>query len=92
MIRPPWDWLVLHNEGPALARNVEAEVVSLDDAPPPSIFGLDNLFGFQVDLQSGQKMPFPIERAGEDAEMVQVTVRWTDEAGSHEEPYQFQIH
>jgi hypothetical protein len=91
-IRPPWEWLTLHNEGPALARDVEAEVVSLDDSPPPTISGLGNLFGFQVNMQPGQTMPFWIERAREDAEMVEVTVRWTDEAGSHEEPYQFDIH
>jgi hypothetical protein len=74
--------LVLHNEGPARARNVEAE---LEEGPQiPSVIGLDAL---PVDLQPGQQMRFTVAAAMGDAMTFRVTVRWTDEAGDHEEPF-----
>jgi hypothetical protein len=74
--------LVLHNEGPALARNVEAE---LEEGPRiPSVIGLEAL---PVDLQPSQAIPFLVPLAMGDATMFRVTVRWTDEAGGHEERY-----
>jgi hypothetical protein len=87
---PPLDsWLVLYNEGPALARSIEAEVASLDGKPVPQIFGIEAL---PVDLQPGQHLTFRIPMALEDAVMVRVMVRWTDGAGDHAEPFALQIH
>jgi hypothetical protein len=78
------DWLTLHNEGPALARSVQAEIESLDGDPLPTFDGMEVL---PVDLQPDQPIVFSIIRAMADADMIRVTVRWTDEGGGHEEPY-----
>jgi hypothetical protein len=77
--------LILRNEGPALARGVNLEVEEGPQVPP--IFGLEAL---PVDLQPGQTMSFQTPVAYEDATMLRVTVRWTDEAGDHEEPFTLQ--
>jgi hypothetical protein len=77
-------WLVLRNDGPALARGVEL----VDEGPQaPRVMGLDLL---PVDLQPAQQMVFPIPVGHADDPIVRVRVRWTDEAGKHEEPYTLQ--
>jgi hypothetical protein len=83
--RGPDSQLVLHNEGPALARGVNAEVeyLGMDDWWPP-VIGLDLL---PVDLQPGLDMAFEIPVAPEDPVMLRVLVRWTDGAGEHEMPF-----
>lgn len=74
--------LVLHNEGPALARDVEVEV---EEGPQvPSVIGLEAL---PVDLQPGQQRRFIVAVGVKDATTFRVSVRWTDEAGGHEEPF-----
>jgi hypothetical protein len=78
------DGLVLHNEGPALARGVRVQVESLDGDPLPTFDGIEVL---PVDLQPDQQLVFLILRAMADASTWRVTVRWTDEGGDHEEPY-----
>lgn len=78
------DFLTLHNEGPALARGVGAEIVSLDEDPLPFIDGIEAL---PVDLQPGQPITFAVSHAAGDANTLRVTVRWADESGDHEEPY-----
>jgi hypothetical protein len=80
--------LVLHNEGLALARGVQAEVESLDGNPLPIFEGIDVL---PEDLQPGQPITFQIIGASGDADTVRVTVCWTDEAGDHEEPWTLRI-
>jgi hypothetical protein len=74
--------LILRNEGPALARNVEAELV--EGPQIPSVIGLEAL---PADLQPGQEMPFIVAIGLRDAAMFRITVRWTDGAGGHEERY-----
>jgi hypothetical protein len=86
--RPGVDELVLHNEGPALARGVQAEIESLDGNPLPTFDGMDVL---PVDLQPDQPIMFLIIRAMADADMMRVTVRWTDEGGDHQEPYTLRL-
>jgi hypothetical protein len=78
-------WLVLHNDGPAVARGV-----GLTDEGPktPRVMGREIL---PVDLQPAQSMVFPITVAHSDDPVVRVLVRWTDDAGDHEEPYTLQI-
>ena len=77
--------LVLRNEGPALARDVDALVRYLDeDDVFPPVIGLDVL---PADFQPGQEMRFPIPVALGDPVMLRVLVRWTDGAGEHEEPF-----
>jgi hypothetical protein len=86
----PISWpvlLVLRNEGPALARDVQVQV---EEAPHvPTVNGLEVL---PVDLQPGQPMTFHMPVAMGDAATIRVTVRWTDGAGGHEEPFTLQIH
>jgi hypothetical protein len=77
--------LVLRNEGPALARGVEALVGCFSWGPSsPPVIGLDVL---PVDFQPGQDMRFPIPVALGDSVMLRVLVRWTDGAGEHEQPF-----
>jgi Flp pilus assembly protein TadB len=78
--------LVLHNEGPALARGVEVELE--EGQQIPGIIGIEAL---PVDLQPGQRMPFIVSVGLADAMTFRVTVRWTDEAGGHEEPFTLSI-
>jgi hypothetical protein len=79
-------WLVLRNDGPAPARGVEL----MDEGPQaPRVMGLEIL---PVDLQPAQQMVFAIPVGLADPPVVRVRVRWTDEAGEHEEPYTLQIH
>lgn len=77
--------LVLHNEGAALARDVTAEVASQDGAEVAEVYGLDETL--PADLQPGQRMPFRVMLDLGMGATMRVTVRWTDEAGSHEEPF-----
>jgi hypothetical protein len=78
-------WLVLRNDGPALARRVEVT----DEGPQaPRVMGLDIL---PADLQPAQPMVFPIPVTHSDHPVVRIRVRWTDEAGDHEEPYTLQV-
>lgn len=76
--------LAVRNDGPALARGV-----ALTDEGPqaPRIMGLEIL---PVDLQPAQQMVFAIPVELSDNPIVRVRVRWTDEAGDHEEPYTLQ--
>jgi hypothetical protein len=77
--------LVLRNEGPALARGVDAHVGYFDvDNVFPPVIGLDLL---PADFQPGQEMRFSIPMALGDPVMLRVLVRWTDGAGEHEEPF-----
>ena len=78
------DRFVLHNEGKALARGVQAEIESLDGNPLPTFEGMEVL---PVDLQPDQQMVFLILRAVTDADTIRVTVRWADKDGDHEESY-----
>jgi hypothetical protein len=80
--------LVLHNEGAALARSVDAEITSLDGDPLPMFDGIESL---PVDLQPGQPIVFTIFRASGDANTVGVSLRWADEAGDHQESWTLQI-
>ncbi len=75
--------LVLHNEGPALARDVKAEVASEGGGEGPEVFGLEE--ALPCDLQPGQRMPFRVTTTLGDSPTIRVTVRWTDDAGDHEE-------
>lgn len=84
----PRTQLVLRNEGPALARGLNASVGSVDGHQPvPPVNGLHIL---PVDLHPGQPLMFGIPIAMGDAAMMRVTVRWADEAGSHEESFALQ--
>jgi hypothetical protein len=76
------DWLVLHNEGPALAR--DALVETEEGKGIPDVLGLGTL---PADLQPGQSMRFRVTPAMGDGQTMRVTVQWTDSAGSHKEPY-----
>jgi hypothetical protein len=74
--------LVLRNEGPAVARNVNVEV---EDSPKtPGLIGLEVL---PADLQPGQVMKFIVTMGLGDQPALQVIVRWADAAGDHEAPY-----
>jgi Flp pilus assembly protein TadB len=74
------EWLVLHNEGPALARDALVEVEKKKGIP--DVIGLGAL---PVDLQPGQSMRFILTVAMGEGPKMPVTVRWTDSAGNHEE-------
>jgi hypothetical protein len=74
--------LVVHNQGPAIARDVEVEVEQGPGVPP--VFSLDAL---PADLQPGQPMMFQVPVSMEEVAPMRVTVRWSDGAGEHEEPY-----
>jgi hypothetical protein len=76
------DWLVLHNEGPALARGALVEVE--EGKGVPGVIGLDAL---PADLQPGQSLRFILTVAMGDGPTMPVTVQWADSAGSHREPY-----
>jgi hypothetical protein len=78
--------LVLHNDGPALARSVQAAVE--EEPQTPGVLGLEAL---PVDLQPGQFMRFVVTVGLRDTTTMRVTVRWTDEAGDHEEPFTLQV-
>jgi hypothetical protein len=87
VVGPPPTWLVVHNEGPALARGVQLEV---EQGPQiPTIIGLENL---PVDLQPGQPMAFQVVVGLVGAATMRVTVHWTDGAGDHEAPFTFQTY
>jgi hypothetical protein len=77
--------LVLHNDGPALARGVQ---VDLEEGPTNAVIGLEAL---PVDLQPGQSTRFPVALALGDHPILRITVRWADEAGNHAEPYTLQV-
>jgi hypothetical protein len=79
--------LTLRNEGPALARGVDLEVEEGPGVPP--VFGIERL---PVDLQPGQQMTFEVPAQDHKAPVMRVKVRWTDEAGDHEEPFTLQTH
>jgi hypothetical protein len=74
--------LILRNEGQALARGVQVEPEQGPEHSP--IIGLEAL---PVDLQPGQRMTFRVALVLGDEPMLRITVRWTDEAGEHAEPY-----
>jgi hypothetical protein len=77
--------LVLHNDGPALARSVQ---LAVEQGPGvPQVLGLEAL---PVDLQPGQSMLFIVTVSLRSTPTMRVTVRWTDEAGDHEEPFTLQ--
>jgi hypothetical protein len=77
--------LVLHNDGPALARSVYIAVE--EGADRPQVLGLEAL---PIDLQPGQSMTFIVTVGLRSMPRMRVTVRWTDEAGDHEEPFTLQ--
>jgi len=79
--------VVLHNEGPAVARQVGMAVEDLSQAP--GLIGLDEL---PVDLQPHQEMRFIVTVGLGDQQMLQVMVRWADAAGEHEVPYSLLLH
>lgn len=82
----PRYWLIVHNEGPALARGVDVE---LEERPQtPTVIGLEDL---PVDLQPGQERRFLVSVGLNDTQTIRITVRWADEAGNHAEPYTLQI-
>jgi hypothetical protein len=81
------DELTLRNEGPALARGVGLEVEEGPHLPP--VYGIERL---PVDLQPGQRMTFHVPGQQYEAPVIRVTVRWTDAAGDHEEPFTLQTH
>ncbi len=86
IVPPPEPLIELSNEGPAIARGVQ-----LDPERGPKlaeIFGLDVL---PVDLQPGQSMTFRLAIAMGHGMTLPVTVQWTDEAGSHKEPFTLKI-
>lgn len=77
--------LVLRNDGPAMARGVDFDIASLDGhRSAPSVNGREVL---PVDLQSDQAMSFGIPLAMGDSMAARVTVRWSDGAGGHAEPF-----
>jgi hypothetical protein len=79
--------LVLHNEGPAVARNANVEV---EDSPKtPGLIGLEVL---PADLQPGQVMKFIVTMGLGDQPALQVIVRWADAAGDHEAPYMLPLY
>jgi hypothetical protein len=84
VVQPSQTRLVVHNGGPALARGVEVDV---EEGPQPILLEV-----LPVDLQPGQPMTFPVPVALGDAPTMRVTVRWTDEAGPHEEPFTLQVY
>jgi heme exporter protein D len=76
----------LTNLGPAPARQVDVELVALDDGNVPTTWGLTESLPIDV-LQPGQQMKFPTMVHGGLADTLRATVGWTDEAGPHEAPY-----
>ena len=76
------EWLVLHNEGPALASGVQ---VDLQEGP---VIGLEAL---PVDLQPGQSTRFPVLFGLGEVPILRITVRWADETGDHAEPYTLHV-
>jgi hypothetical protein len=80
-------WLVLRNEGPALASNVD-----LDVEQGPSIPPVDGIEALPIDLQPGQERIFYVPESTGDAATMRVTVSWTDGAGRHEKPFMLQLH
>jgi hypothetical protein len=85
--RGPDSQLVVHNQGPALARDVEVEVEEGPGVPP--VFSLE---GLPNDLQPGQPMTFQVPVSMGEAAPLRVTVRWNDGAGAHEQAHTFQTH
>jgi hypothetical protein len=85
--RGPDSQLVVHNEGPAIGRDVEVEVEEGPGVPP--VFSLE---GLPNDLQPGQPMTFQVPVSMGEAAPLRVTVRWNDGAGGHEQAYTFQTH
>jgi hypothetical protein len=83
--RGPDSRLVVHNQGPAIARGVEVEVEQGPGVPP--VFSLDAL---PADLQPGQPMAFQVPVSMEEVAPMRVTVRWTDGAGAHEDLFTLQ--
>jgi hypothetical protein len=77
----------VHNQGPALARDVEVEVEEGPGVPP--VFSLE---GLPNDLQPGQPMTFQVPVSMGEAAPLRVTVRWHDGAGAHEQAHTFQTH
>jgi hypothetical protein len=83
-------WLVLQNDGPAVARDVG---VTVDQGPQvPVVYELET-----IELQPGQSRPFRVAVTHRDAPTVlrgagllKVLVRWTDKAGTHEKLYTLQ--
>ena len=74
--------LVLHNEGPAVARGVR---MAVEDSPQtPGLIGLEAL---PVDLQPHQEMKFIVAVGLGDQQILRVVVRWADAAGEHKVPY-----
>ena len=74
--------LVLHNEGPAVARGVNLAAEELPQAP-----GVRGLEVLPVDLQPGQEMKFMVTIGLRTQPTLRVVVRWADAAGDHEVPY-----
>jgi hypothetical protein len=77
--------LVVQNQGPAIARDVEVEVEQGPGVPP--VFSLDAL---PADLQPGQPMTFQVPVSMGEVAPMRVTVRWTDGAGAHEDLFTLQ--
>jgi hypothetical protein len=85
--RGPDSQLVVHNQGPATARDVEVVVEEGPGVPP--VFSLE---GLPNDLQPDQPMTFQVPVSMGEAAPLRVTVRWNDGAGGHEQAYTFQTH
>jgi hypothetical protein len=75
-------YVVLRNEGAALARDVTIFVEPGEDVP--EVLGLEDL---PVDLQPGQPLELPVVMVLGDATSFDLSVRWADESGNHEEPF-----
>jgi hypothetical protein len=79
-------WLMLRNDGPAVARQVLVEPDKRPGGPQP--LGLELL---PVDLQPHQEMQFRLPLGLRDEPVLRLTVQWTDEVGDHAEPYTLPI-
>jgi hypothetical protein len=87
-LRVPEYRLVLHNLGPAAARDVRFKIVALGDAPPPTLAdGRASDFANAQPIalmDPGGEFPLQVLVLAGTARIVDVALHWTDEEGPKE--------